>query len=281
MAVMQPACFLTLPSELRNSIYTYVFDSLPECEELDAPPERLLLLSAPIFRFENRTTYLDSAYHNIQARRKLAVLATCRQIHDEAHLMALSKTSFHISGECTYPDLFNIKSRPLNPSKIGAIRHLTLTARISHLRALNETWGGLPFGHAGLDLDTLTIIPRRPDCSTSAYAEVADLSQSHTLAYIFAETLKSLRNVGAVEVRNSACFNDVVWRIVYRSLVYRTWRWGGECCGVRFEASPDADNERDAWFKVHFGDGKTGSDVGEEVIRLAGGEMPDRDAPGM
>lgn len=133
-------------------------------------------------------------------------------------------------------------------------------------------------------------MPRRPDCSSSAYAEIADLSQCHTLAYIFAETFKGLKNVTVVEVRNHGCFNAVVWRIVYRSLVYRLWRWGGGKCGLRFECpsvpaagsavqqhDPD---EQDAWFKVHLRpavDLEAGREVGEEVRRLAGGEMPEID----
>ncbi|TKA30084.1 hypothetical protein B0A50_02803 [Salinomyces thailandicus] len=247
------------------------------------------------FVFDLDTRAVESANphnHNAHASRQLAVLRTCKQIHAEAHLLALSLTPFHVSGDCSYPDLFDLRSRPLSPTKLAAIRHLTLTARISHLRALNEAWAGLPFGHPCLSLDTLTIVPRRPDCSMTAYAEVADLSQCHTLAYIFAETLKGLRNVKCVEVRNEGCFNAAVWRIVYRSLVYRLWKWGGDVCGARFEASgAGAGGEgKDGWFKVYLqqgqvwydpvqGDGDApGREVGQEVMRLAGGVMPDPDA---
>ncbi|KAK3638781.1 hypothetical protein LTR56_012888 [Elasticomyces elasticus] len=270
------ACLLSLPSELRNAIYLYVFDELTSSiPDFPAKPDAL----AVALRFDN-TAYLDTQHDNGRSARKLAVLQSCRQIHDEAHLLALSMTPFHISGDCSYPDLFDLRSRPLSPAKIGAIRHLTLTARISHLRALNEAWAGLPFGHPNLNLETLTIVPRKPDCTSSAYAEVADLSQSHTLAYIFAETFKGLRNIRTVEVLNKGCFNDVVWRIVYRSLVYRLWRWGGPTCGLRFECSPDAQDERDAWFRVHFQDKEDGVEVGEEVLRLAGGELPDPNTTG-
>ena len=142
---------------------------------------------------------------------------------------------------------------------------------------MNETWRGLPFGNSDLDLETLTIVPTRADCSNSSYREVADLSQSHTLAYIFAETLKGLRNVRVVQVRNRGCFNEVVWKLVYRSLVYRMWRWGGERCGVRFQCSGE-DEETDAgWFRVWLRDDDVGCEVGEEVSRLVGGsgELPD------
>ena len=75
---------------------------------------------------------------------------------------------------------------------------------------MNESWNGLPFGNSSLDLETLTIVPKRPDASYSAYAHVADLSQGHTLAHIFAETFKGLRNVHVVVVKNRGCFNQDV-----------------------------------------------------------------------
>jgi hypothetical protein len=283
----EPPTLLTIPTELRNEIYLYVFSSHPDGQSthFTSPQE------AP--KFELNPTYHTSpptSTSSTSIPERLALLQTCRQINTEAHLLALSLTPFHIHGPLASPDLFDLASRPLSPAKLGAIKHLILTARISHLRALNEAWSGLPFGHPSLKLDCLTIAPRRPDCSTTAYAEVADLSQSHTLAYVFAETFKGLRNVRCVEVRNQGCFNDVVWRIVYRSLVYRMWRWGGERCGVRFECSSESEDEReeregerDAWFRCYLvqpeqrqdEQGLLGKEVGEEVIRLAGGEMPD------
>lgn len=270
----KPASFLTLPTELRNAIYLLVFDDLilpvPSIEPApDAPASAL--------KFDIGASYLPSHQTtNTHSARRLSVLGTCRQIHDEAHLLALSMTPFHITGDCSYPDLFDLRSRPLSPAKIGAIRHLTLTARISHLRALNEAWAGLPFGHPSLKLGTLTIVPRKPDCSSSAYAEIADLSQSHTLAYIFAETFKGLRNVKTVEVCNKGCFNDLVWRIVYSSLVFRVYKWGGERCGLRFECSEKREDgsERDGWFRVHIGETEAGLEAGDEVVRLAGGRRP-------
>lgn len=291
----EPASFLTIPSELRNAIYLYIFadDNVPETST--AAPTTASFFSLPgaaliPTKFDPRSSCCDTRYSNSPSARKLAVLRTCRQIHSEATLLALSLTPFHIIGGASDPDLFDQRSRPLSHAQIGAIRHLTLTARISHLRALNEAWAGLPFGHACLDLDCLTIVPRRPDCSSSAYAEIADLSQCHTLAYIFAETFKGLKNVKVVEVRNHGCFNAVVWRIVYRSLVYRLWRWGGERCGLRFECSSaaadgrvvqhDDQDEQDAWFKVHLRqavDVEVGREVGEEVRMLAGGDMPEID----
>lgn len=86
-------------------------------------------------------------------------------------------------------------------------------------------------------------------------------------------------------------FSAGVWRIVYRSLVYRMWKWGGDVCGARFEVGGEEDDEEgEEWFRVYLQQGQgcfegaggvgdeenvPGKEVGEEVMRLAGGEMPD------
>lgn len=267
----QPASFLTIPSELRNAIYCYVFtphheDTITSYkEEHPDPIAEALNLECPL---ELRLCH----------PHQLCLLQTCKQVHNEAHLLALSMTGFHITGERSYPDCFAARAGVLRDAKVSALRHITLTSRIASLRALNETWEGLPFGNPALDLETLTIVPTRADSSRSAYQEVADLSMSHTLAYIFAETLKGLRNVKMVQVQNRGCFNEVVWKLVYRSLVYRTWRWGGGRCGLRFQCSED-DLNGDEWFKVWLKDGVEGREVGDEVVRLVGasGELPDPD----
>lgn len=254
---------LTLPCELRNAIYLYVFEP-PETDlaSLTSPPSPL----EKQLRFPHRhSSTTCSSKPPPRTPSNLRALQTCRQIHREAHLLALSITPFHISGTCTSPDLFDLRSRALRPGKIAAIRHLTLSARISHLRALNEAWAGLPFGHPSLRLETLTIVPRRPDASHSAYAEVADLENSHTLAYIFGETLKGLKNVRAVTVVNHNCFSVVVWRLVYSRLVYRLWRWGGAHCGITFRYGEGEEE----WFCAYT-DGQEGVEVGEEVMRLIG-----------
>ncbi|KAK0961952.1 hypothetical protein LTR91_018732 [Friedmanniomyces endolithicus] len=274
----QPAHLLTLPTELRNAIYLYIFDSPPRATSPPTSPPHPDPLALAL-RFD-KTPYPPNLYSNPHSTLPLRLLLTNRQIHAEASLLAFSHTRFHLAGPLADPETFALRSRLLPRAKLSAIRHLTLTARISHLRALNETWAGLPFGSEELRLESLTIVPWRPDCSSSAYAEVADLSQSHTLAYVFTETFKGLRGVGVVEVRNQGCFNDVVWRILYRGLVYRLYRWGGGECGVRFECSAEdsggKEGERDAWFRVLFqGSREGGNEVGVEVRRLAGGELPD------
>ncbi|CAK3856526.1 Hypothetical predicted protein [Lecanosticta acicola] len=287
MSTNERASLLTIPCELRNAIYMYIFDL--ELADLTYPtlptsPDELAIA----LRLRGTSDYRAAYYNANRAARKLRILRTCKQIHQEASLLALSLTPFHINGECTYPDVFDIRSRALSPAKVGAIRHLTLSARISHLRALNEAWAGLPFGHPCLHLDTITIIPHRPEVHSAAFAEIADLSQSHTLAYIFCETLKSLRNVRCMHVRNHNCFNEVVWRLFYRSLVYRLWRWGGGKCGIRFESGEvrpgGSELKGNQWFKAYLTDKEgEGVECGEEVCRLVGqtGELPDPNLAGI
>lgn len=280
----EKASLISIPCELRNQIYLYIFDPEPSEYHRTYPtrPNEL----AVALKLRDRSHYLNER-DNLPAR-KLTVLRTCRQIHNEAHLLALSMTPFYVEGECSYPDVFDLRSRPLSPAKLGAIRNITLSARISHLRALNEAWCGLPFGHPSLQLDTLTVIPNRPECHSRAFAEIADLSQTHTLAYVFCETLKTLRKVNCVEIRNHGCFNEVVWRLFYRSLVYRLWRWGGSICGIKFESgelqpggSAVTENQ---WFRAYLSDSEgKGAECGAEVCRLVGqtGEYPDPNIAGV
>lgn len=277
----EKASLLTIPSELRNTIYTLVFD---DPDLYNAPP------AEPPRKSSGFATALGlqppEPSHTRRRTNELDILLTCRKIYNEANLLALSLTPFNVPGDCTYPDLFDLRSRPLSATRIGAIKHITLRARISQLRALNEAWLSQPFGHPSLRLDTLVIVPSRPEVYGAAFAEIADLSQSHTLAYIFSETFKGLRNVKCVEVRNEGCFTEVVWKMVYRQLTYRLWRWGGGRCGVRFESGECAPGGTaecgNQWFKAWF-DEEKGVECGEEVVRLVGdtGEFPDPNLAGM
>lgn len=270
----QRASLLTIPCELRNHIYAYLFDPELDHAYTDSPTRPGELAVA--LKLQDPAPYLVACHNANRSARKLALLQTCKQIHDEAHLMALSLTPFHVSGDSSYPGLFDLRSRPLSRAKLGAIRQLTLTARISHLRALNEAWSNLPFGHPSLHLDKLTIVPNRAEVHAPALAEIADLSQSHTLAYIFCETLKGLRHVKCIEVLNQGCFNEVVWKLFYRSLIYRLWRWGGADCGIRFESGEEREGGNalgeNQWFRAYLDmDERRGSDCGEEVFRMVGG----------
>lgn len=276
---------LTIPCELRNAIYMYIFDPEPSdhSRTIPARPNEL----AVALKLQDA-----SPHHNdrdkLAAAQKLRVLQICRQIHNEASLLALSMTPFIVEGECSYPDVFDLRARALSSPKLGAIRHIVLSARISHLRALNEAWCGLPFGHPSLKLDTLTVIPSRPENYSRAFAEIADLSQTHTLAYVFCETLKTLRKVNCVEIRNNGCFNEVVWRLFYRSLVYRLWRWGGSICGIKFESGElqrgGSTLKENQWFRAYLSEHESrGTECGAEVCRLVGqtGEYPDPNIAGV
>lgn len=277
---VEMASFLTIPCEIRNSIYTLIFDDA----ELSQQSTRETTPKPSLFAEALGLQPLKSSYKPPRTN-ELDILRTCKTIYREAHLLALSLTPFHITGDCTYPDLFDLRSRSLSATKIGAIKQITLRAKINTLRALNEAWLGLPFGHPSLQLDTLVIVPSRPEVYGTAFEEIADLSQSHTLAYIFSETFKTLRNIRCVEVRNEGCFKEVVWNLVYRQLTFRLWRWGGGRCGVRFESggfAPDGTAEMgNQWFRAWFGE-ERGVEVGEELARILGdtGELPDSNLAG-
>ncbi|RMY66554.1 hypothetical protein D0863_08330 [Hortaea werneckii] len=301
----ETATFLTLPRELRNTIYLHIFSPSHDPKPPPIPQQQQHFDNAADDDEEPNPTPPTSTPHN-----PLQVLLTCKQIHTEATLLALSQTPFSLPSGASDPSTFAHLTSPLRPIQLQSLRHLTLTARINALRSLNETWCSLPFGCSELTLEKLTIVPLRPDCfARTAYAEVADLSQSHTLAYIFAETLKGLRKVRCFEVvrrgekggvagggggrgEGGTGFSAGVWRIVYRSLVYRMWKWGGDVCGARFEVGgEDGEEDGDGWFRVYLQQGQgcceggvgseedvPGKEVGEEVMRLAGGEMPDPNA---
>lgn len=263
--------FFTLPAEIRNEIYSLVWaynDDIPPVQLRSSLAEALLLDTHKYKR-------VQEAPGNT---RRLAPLLVCRQMREEAELLALSKTTFHLEGKSALPDTFHFKISPLSTMQIKSIRELTLTARVSQLRALNEAWEGLPFGHPCLHLERLVIVPQKPDAAGSCYAEVADLSQCHTLAYVLAETLKGLRQVTCIEVQNHGCFNGLVWRLLYRSLVYRMWRWGGIRCGLKFSSSDSrVDDTGKEWLQVMIGDEHDGNEVGFEVCRLMGKDGIDRD----
>ncbi|KAI6880612.1 hypothetical protein KC325_g7101, partial [Hortaea werneckii] len=196
------ATFMTLPRELRNAIYLQIFSNTsPDSITPSIPQHQQLLNDDDNDNDETNSTPSANSSKPSPHHNPLQVLLTCKQIHTEAALLALSQTPFDLPSQASDPSTFAQLTHPLRPIQLQSLRHLTLTARINALRALNETWCSLPFGHPDLQLEKLTIVPLRPDCfAQTAYAEVADLSQSHTLAYIFAETLKGLRNVRCFEV---------------------------------------------------------------------------------
>jgi hypothetical protein len=236
----QPLTFLTLPPEIRNQVYAYIFvppasnEPIPQAPDIASPLAKALQLDY-ILPCSSTHKQDDNSDSNSHAPNRLATLLTSRQIHHEASLLALSTTTFHLHSTSAEPEAFALKASPLSKPQLSALKHLTLTARISQLRALNESWNNVPFGNSSLSLETLVLVPRRPDATKSAWAEVAELDQCHTLAHVLAETCKGLRGVGEVRVVNTGCFGEAVWRVCYRHLVFKVWRWGGGNCGVRFE----------------------------------------------
>lgn len=280
----QVPTLLTLPAELRNEIYGLVWDSqdVPTLQSSGQPSSfatSLRLESSSFYSSISERTDPSGPLIDVPARLK--PLGTCRQIRHEATVLALNSTPFHFYGTSASPEVFDQRARLLSASQLGAIKTLSLTAKIATLRALNESWAGVPFGHPCLVLDKLILIPQKPDASPSCYAEVADLSQCHTLAYVLAEALKGLKNVKVVEVRNDNCFKDFNWRLLYRCLVYRMWKWGGLRCGLKFVCSePSADNSGVAWFKIVMTEGNgEGHEAGAEICRLIGKDGVDPGLP--
>jgi len=291
---------LTLPPEIRNAIYADVFippayEPIPIVPAVNSPLAKSLLLdprehppqcspTSSLYRIDSkRSDNSDDESHNTTPRRRLShldALLTCRQIHREVQLLALSTSIFHLHSTSALPEQFALQAHPLTPAKLGALKHLTLTARVTQLRALNETWNGKPFGNPSLALETLTIVPQRPDAGNTAWAEVAELNQSHTLSHVLAETLKTLQGVKEVRVLNMGCFGDGVWPLVYRHLVVKIWTWGGMNCGLRFEQGGEGEK---GWFRTFIGQldddgddedsgggGGRGEDAAVEAHRLLG-----------
>ena len=267
------ASLLTLPSELRNAIYLYIFT--PETDNANIPA-----YNEPWDAIATALK-LRQSYAPLEpgpcTSRDLHLLQTCRQIHNEANRLALSMTAFHITGQSSHPDCFAERMLLLRDTKVNAIRHLTLTAKLSHLRALNEAWGGLPFGSPLLSLETLTIVPYRQDVCHTAYADFADQAQCSTLAHVLAETFKRLRNVRVVQVRNHGFFNERMWMNLYGNLIYRLWKWGGDRCGVSFQCCDETEDRGQEWFKIWLKDDEGGGkEAGDEVSKLVRrGELPD------
>ena len=273
------ATFLTIPAELRNQIYTQLFP-----QPLYISPKVDEAIELPTLADFGKSITYGSPYQPIS---HAAITGACRQLFEETRLLYLENTIFHLPGPMADPLAFAHKTSHMRPRTKSAIRHIVLSGRISHLRALNETWDSLPFGDEDLFLETLTLVPHRPETAyiqpyTQPYTEVADLSQCHTLAYILTETLKGLRNVGTVIVRNEGCFNAVIWRLAYRGLVYRLWKWGGRLSDLRFKEDEEEQTisvrcGRDMATSRRAADDKAWRDACEEMKRLLGGEGNEMD----
>lgn len=272
-----PPTLMTLPAELRNAIYNLIYvvqspyspQSRTESSIATPVPPRFSLASfgdkSPL---DTLPASIISSNHHVGA-----LLQTCKQIHTETTGFYFTRSTFHLTGPHATPEYFVRLVAPLRPAALSQIRHITLTGRINHLLAMNGSWDGYPFGNTRLKLDTLTVIPRRPHTHETHYAEVADLYQSHTLAHILAETLKGLKGVKSLIVRNDEeCFNNIAWRLFYRSLVLRLWRWAGGMVGLMFRQ----DETEMLWFEISHtahGEDQTGwKTAADEVERLVGAE---------
>ncbi|KAF2476723.1 uncharacterized protein BDR25DRAFT_300596 [Lindgomyces ingoldianus] len=106
--------FLSLPAELRNAIYVFVFpthDHLKRLNDAEAEQRDVLDVSGPrAFRC---------------AGRDLALLLVCRQVYSEAHVLAFSLTKFlvlHESAETTRQALIFAK---FPTEKLSCIKSLT------------------------------------------------------------------------------------------------------------------------------------------------------------
>ncbi|KAM0712522.1 hypothetical protein Q7P37_011619 [Cladosporium fusiforme] len=117
---------LTIPPEIRNAIYAYIFlppvpddviqHQLPENERIDSPIAKALL--------ENDDNPCDPSQKQPQTHQqatsnptttRLSPLLTCVQIHAEAHLLALSTTTFHLPSPLALPAHFTLATSALSP----------------------------------------------------------------------------------------------------------------------------------------------------------------------
>jgi hypothetical protein len=251
--------FLHLPAELRIHIYDLVFiESCPYTYPVHSP-----LGSNPSLVDFGRPSILDET----QPFTCQSLLLTCRQIYNETQHLHLQRTTFAIGAHCAHPDAFSrLCTTNLSPPLVSQLRHITLVGRINHLRALNESWNGVPFANPHLSLQTLLLVPRRPVQYDLHHAEMADLSTAHTISYILSETLKNLHRVERVIVRNeNDCFNDLVWKVIYTSMISRLLRWGGKLCSCRFRRGH-------GWFEVlpdgRHADPELFKDADQEFRRL-------------
>ena len=120
--------FLTLPPEIRNAIYADVFvlpvnDPIPTVPSIESPlaiglqldPRQHPPQSSPTTTTASLSSSSESSSdsdsirspsHKAPRRDRpshLRTLLTCRQIHREVHLLALSTTTFHLSSTSAHP----------------------------------------------------------------------------------------------------------------------------------------------------------------------------------
>lgn len=87
---VQPASLLSIPCELRNTIYAYIFEpeSTDAINSIPAKPDEF----AVALQLQDPARYAAAYRSTHRACQQLRVLQTCRKIYHEAHLLALSCT---------------------------------------------------------------------------------------------------------------------------------------------------------------------------------------------
>lgn len=272
--VARKASFLSIPAELRNQIYHHLFS----CEYVPRKVETEISLPS-LTDFGKPVLY---RYKRPEPGHPAALARVCRQLYQETQLLYLGTTYYHLLGTLAHPQRFAERLARVPLEHVRAIRHIVLNAKISELRLLNASWVPFPFGHSHILLDTLTLVPHRPETYSQAYSGMADLAQCHTLALALTETLKRLTRVGTIIVRNEGCFDHDVWKTTYRSFLWRLWKWCGPLSDMRFRGNQD-----EQWFAIRCSpsmcsDNKSATspnndetdwnDIAQE-IDVAGGEM--------
>lgn len=131
---------LSLPAEIRNAIFEHTFR----------------YADAGLRTKCNGTVVLDEDY---SVRQKLRCLLACRQLNNDASLLAFHQVHFVVT------NLFiNIPERLslLQPSRLEALRSLAFIADARHFTKMHvHHWKSYPFGMPELTLDTLTVILHR------------------------------------------------------------------------------------------------------------------------
>lgn len=185
---------LALPAEIRNAIFNHVYSSSP----------------GDGYKYGGAYSglTLDERYSSTS---KLHCLLTCRQLYNDAVLLAFARTHFIIT------NLFvNIPSRlaTLQQDQIESIRSLSFVADARHFRKLHVSyWGQYPFGLPSLNLDILTVVLHR----SSSWHYLFDFTSNIVQLLRHLKGIKSLvivRNKASVKGSLKTWYNRLVGLIL-------------------------------------------------------------------
>ncbi|KAK4561479.1 hypothetical protein LTR86_004797 [Recurvomyces mirabilis] len=167
----------TLPAEIRQQILEHVFDDHKHITTFT----------------HHGTSGGIKINENYKPSSHMTLLLTCRQMYQDATLLAFSHTSF-VANSLFVSNQIPKRLEVLCPKQLAAIRSITFSADARHFRKLID-WGQHPWGISSLNLDSLTIV----------------LNRSSTWHYLFdyiSDITKLLRNFQGVKrivfVRNHA-----------------------------------------------------------------------------